>query len=928
MKPERSVRLSFWLPIFTSAILFALWFVLTQHHFRHLAQDQVADSQHLVAYELSSLQRVLEHYYADGQFLEAEQALLERSNTTNYENMAILDAEGQVLHASNSDWIGKPISSAVSSFDPEGATFLTPNGLASFSYEDETQQFLAYFPVFRVSDQLESQTEIVGSIYLEFQHNQTTAALLQEALFETLPLLLFLAMVMVVFIGLLHIYVTRPAKHLVVATSALAAGDLSSSSDVRGKGELVHVSNAFNKMSFNLQERMKEVNAMYQMAKAIKDQTSLEEVFRFAVELIPEGWCYPESACVRLVFEGEEYCSEHFKESEWRQTENIVVSGEILGTLEIFYRDQHPTRDEGPFLNEERALLISLTLSISRAAEHAQSMAARESAEMQLRQAQKMEAVGQLTGGIAHDFNNILCIILGNVDLLKMDIDPNDVSLQRLQTIEKSAQRAADLTKHLLGFSRRDATQVAPTDINGAIEEMQLLITRTLTPTIDVDLDFAVDLWKTEIDGADFEDALLNLILNARDAMPSGGSLSITTRNITLSNEDCLGRVDIPPGDYVQLGVSDTGEGILESLREHVFEPFFTTKSPGKGSGLGLAMVYGFTQRSKGAITCTSEQGIGTAFTILLPRSLSAAHTPITKIASHGVLPQGTETILIVDDESDIVQVAKHSLEGLGYRTLTAANGVQALLQLAEHDEIDLLFTDIVMPGGINGHQLVDQALRARPELRTLLTSGYSQNISGSASANKAILRKPYGQGELAIQVREALDAPAASAPTSPQESEQSIVPPTVSWTPDRAIGIDVLDEDHQVLMQLVKHGQLLLLVEDRATKTAFILRELKAYSESHFAREEVVMQACGYPEFENHRNVHQLLLQKLESLLIEQREGKLSAEDFETFLSSLWDDHVHIMDKAIARHCVGKEDCIAQALENYFLTQLPQDET
>jgi hemerythrin-like metal-binding protein len=304
------------------------------------------------------------------------------------------------------------------------------------------------------------------------------------------------------------------------------------------------------------------------------------------------------------------------------------------------------------------------------------------------------------------------------------------------------------------------------------------------------------------------------------------------------------------------------------------------------------------------------------------------AQEPSPSIASNETLPHGTETVLVVDDELDLVEVAKHSLESLGYRVITAMNGGQALLQLAAHEEIDLLFTDIVMPGGINGHQLVQQAMRTRPELRTLMTSGYAQDaiVSPSSSPAQMILHKPYSQEELAHQVRLTLDSPPTATFILPEQYGEFQSTPSIEWSPDLAIGVDALDEDHQVLLQLISHGRQLLEVEDSGAKTAFILRELRAYSESHFAREEIVMQACGYPELENHKQVHQMLLQKIEALCVSQQQGKLRTTDFAEFLGSWWEDHVRIMDQAITPHCAGKEDLIASALEEFFITQLAQD--
>ncbi|NOR51991.1 MAG: PAS domain S-box protein, partial [Gammaproteobacteria bacterium] len=271
-------------------------------------------------------------------------------------------------------------------------------------------------------------------------------------------------------------------------------------------------------------------------------------------------------------------------------------------------------------------------------------------AERALRRAQKMDAVGQLTGGIAHDFNNILAIILGNLDLLKRQVASDDRALKRVESMKKAGQRAADLTKQLLGFSRSKAGQQTVTDINQVIGAMDSLISRMLTPEIEVKHLFADELWSTEIDPGDFEDALLNLSINARDAMAGHGQLTIETRNTTLDAIYCAKNPTASPGEYVELSVSDSGEGIPQDQQEHIFEPFYTTKEPGKGTGLGLSMVFGFVKRSGGYINVYSELGIGTTFKLYLPRAGDKSQSITEKSVEQEILPHGQETILIVDD--------------------------------------------------------------------------------------------------------------------------------------------------------------------------------------------------------------------------------------------------------------------------------------
>jgi len=391
----------------------------------------------------------------------------------------------------------------------------------------------------------------------------------------------------------------------------------------------------------------------------------------------------------------------------------------------------------------------------------ANEMAGRELAEKAQRRSQKMDAIGQLTGGIAHDFNNILGIILGNLELLEDLVGNDKESQQRIQVIEKAALRAATLTRQLLSFSRSEANQVSTVNINLAISEMTEIVTRSLTPEIEVKYIIAEDLWLTEIDNGDFCDALLNLCINARDSITGHGSLTVETRNVDIDEDFCKQNPGINPGQYIELAVGDTGEGIPHELKERIFEPFFTTKDQGKGTGLGLAMVYAFVNRSNGYIKCDSEVGIGTTFHIYLPKKNGEQLTESEDDEQIEAMPHGNETILIVDDEESLRELAKKILEPRGYRVLTANDGRQALQQLTAHPGIDLLFSDIVMPNGINGYELAKKAIALRADIKILFTSGFAEKAESRnehVRFNTSMLNKPYRHAELIKQVRAALD--------------------------------------------------------------------------------------------------------------------------------------------------------------------------
>lgn len=385
----------------------------------------------------------------------------------------------------------------------------------------------------------------------------------------------------------------------------------------------------------------------------------------------------------------------------------------------------------------------------------------RKLTEKALRRIQKMEAVGKLTGGIAHDFNNILGVVLGHLSLLERQSIDDEKITKRLAIITKATQRAVDLTRQLLGFSRKQAERLEVTDINQQIDEMESLIERSVTPQVEITRELAEGLWMTEIDPGDLQDALLNLIINARDAMSGRGHLFLKTANITLNETFCAVNPGAVPGDYVLLQVGDSGEGIDAELQDRIFEPFFTTKPQGKGTGLGLAMVFGFVKRSAGYVKVCSEPGSGATFMLYIPRAASIAKTTVTQDREQRMpLRGGAETLLLVDDEEALLALASESLQVQGYRVLTASNGREALQILAQEPDISLLFSDIVMPGGINGYELAEQATAQNAGLKVLLTSGYTEKMMTDkehARFDATLLNKPYSQDEMVRWVREML---------------------------------------------------------------------------------------------------------------------------------------------------------------------------
>ncbi|HEV2564052.1 MAG TPA: ATP-binding protein [Microvirga sp.] len=394
----------------------------------------------------------------------------------------------------------------------------------------------------------------------------------------------------------------------------------------------------------------------------------------------------------------------------------------------------------------------------------AQEVAERLKAEEALRQAQKMEAVGQLTGGIAHDFNNLLTIIVGNIELLQRRLpEGNERLLRAADHAMEATRRAATLTQRLLAFSRRQPLEPKPIDANKLVAGMSELLRRTLGETIVLETVLAGGLWRTQADPNQLENAIVNLAVNARDAMPGGGKLTIETANARLDEAYVEALAEpVPPGQYVLVAVSDTGTGMDKATMERVFEPFFTTKGVGRGTGLGLSQVYGFVRQSNGHIRIYSELGEGTTIKIYLPRLIGSDDEPAEMPAKAPVMVKGSgETILVVEDEPALRAYAVEALRDLGYRVLEAADGRGALSIVERHPEIELLFTDVVLAGGMNGRVLADEVTQRKPGLPVLYTTGYTQNAivhHGRLDPGMNLISKPFSYADLAAKVRRMLD--------------------------------------------------------------------------------------------------------------------------------------------------------------------------
>jgi signal transduction histidine kinase/CheY-like chemotaxis protein len=383
--------------------------------------------------------------------------------------------------------------------------------------------------------------------------------------------------------------------------------------------------------------------------------------------------------------------------------------------------------------------------------------------ETRLHKSQKMEAIGQLAGGVAHDFNNLLTVILGHTEFLLGRASQPESDREELVEIRRASERAAALTRQLLAFSRQQVLQPRILDLNAVISDVEPMLRRLIGEHIIVRTQFAGSLGAVRADVGQIEQVLLNLAVNARDAMPDGGTLTISTANIDIDERAARARPGIRPGVYAMVAVTDTGVGMEEATRERIFEPFFTTKGLGHGTGLGLATVYGIVKQSGGHIVVDSAPGAGATFKVFLPR-VAGAKPPVERIiAAVANLPRGSETLLLVEDEDTVRYLSRRALEGLGYLVIEATNGAEGLQRARDYcDPIDLVVTDAIMPH-VSGRAMVDQLLHDRGDVRVLFVSGYTDDDmlrQGMLRPGCAFLQKPYTPEVLARAVRKALDSP------------------------------------------------------------------------------------------------------------------------------------------------------------------------
>jgi len=475
---------------------------------------------------------------------------------------------------------------------------------------------------------------------------------------------------------------------------------------------------------------------------------------------IPFGKCL----CGRTASTGEIYFTDHIDDSHEITYESIIphghycvpimLGGRILGVLNIYVKEGHRRNQR------EEEFLSAIGNVLAGIINHKRTEEEMAVLQDQLRQSQKMEAIGQLTGGVAHDFNNLLTVIKGYSQLSLMQLNEGNPLRGKIEEIQKAADRAASLTRQLLAFSRRQVMEMRVLDLNAILGDLDKMLQRIIGEDIELRTVLAEDLGRVRADPGQIEQVIINLAVNAKDAMPNGGKLTIETANVDLDEEYARNHVAVTLGRYVMLAVSDTGVGMVPEIRERIFEPFFTTKEKGMGTGLGLSTVYGIVKQSGGNIWVYSEPGHGTTFKIYLPQVDEPPEEMVEKVMKEE-LPRGSETILIVEDNEEVRKLAMSVLEKQGYNVLEASNGDDALhLPKERKESVHLILVDVVMPG-ISGRQLVEQFKEVCRDCKVLYMSGYTENgivHHGILEKGMNYIQKPFSVDGLARKVREVLD--------------------------------------------------------------------------------------------------------------------------------------------------------------------------
>ena len=519
------------------------------------------------------------------------------------------------------------------------------------------------------------------------------------------------------------------------------------------------VEDTLRESTHDLEERIKELNCLYGISEIVeKPDISHEELIQGIVNLMPPAWQYPELTCARIILEDREFKTDNFKETIWKQTSDIISNGKKIGVVEAFYLEEQPESGNGPFLREETKLTNAISERLGKIIERIRSNEKEQRIQAQLQRAEKMEAIGTLASGIAHDFNNILFSIIGFTEMTMENVEKGSLVESNLRQVHKAGNRARDLVKQILTFSREDEQEQKPFQVKYVVEEVVKFLRASLPSTIEIAYNIQSDSLLMG-DSTQIHRILMNLCTNASHAMEEkGGVLDVALTDTELDSGFTATHPGLKPGPFLRLTVTDTGYGIKPHVLERIFEPFFTTKQPGEGTGLGLSVVHGIVKSHGGGIYAYSEPGKGSTFHVYLPAIKRESEE---KSETARPFTGGTERILFVDDEPMLADLGEQLLKSLGYEVATRTSSRDALeLFRKQPDQFDLIITDMTMPH-MTGDTLAREMIKIRTDIPVILCSGYSKQVSEENAKGigiRAFVMKPILRRTIAETVRKVLD--------------------------------------------------------------------------------------------------------------------------------------------------------------------------
>lgn len=802
--PGSIYRLRILIPALVFSLTLLLVFFLTYEKMREDEKEIARSITETAHTQMNLLQDILSDTLVGGDLGRAKQRLSYAALSPYITTLILTDANHTVLIANNQEWV---TSNAADHTHYDRALAEKTTSLQQGNvFASDLHHVHGYFPVTLGGQAGEIRPLQSATLYVEYDFTERLNVLKSEAYSNAAKLSAGLFVFALLISFLLHILITRPVDRLVSVVKEFAGGNLKTRIKVSEMNELGQLGLAFNEMAADLainQECLQEQNIQLeeevaeremaqealqtqavQLEEEIAERRQAEDKLHIifdaaqaAIIMIDAGGdiTFANPCSSRLYgFEASEVVGsryvDHVHQDE-REASDALLQKLIRGDLVSISGERHYLCKDGSdfwgFLNAKRHLddsgsLISVIIVITDISELKKGEQERELLQQKFNQSQKMEAIGRLAGGIAHDFNNKLTVIMGYAELLKMKGEKLDeVEIDHLDEILKAADHSREITRQLLAFSRSEVISPHKVSINSIIEDSRKSLGRLIGEDIKLEFRPGADLWPTLLDPTQIDQIIMNLAVNARDAMPDGGLLEIETLNVHIDDSYCHKFPNAHQGDYVQLAVSDTGCGMDSDTLEHIFEPFFTTKEAGKGTGLGLATIYGIVSQNGGFLHAYSEKGFGTTFKVYFPKMTSETGTSATLLEEAATVP-GTGTILLVEDEESLRKLASEMLSEMGYTVLEAKLPADAIEICLTDDikNIDLILTDVIMPG-MNGKEMIDRIVKIRPGIPVLFMSGYSADIiaeKGILEGAVHFIQKPFTLQKLSFKIQETLD--------------------------------------------------------------------------------------------------------------------------------------------------------------------------